>query len=124
MPRGERLFGFLDGFDGPLWAADSARWLRTSTLASARGARRSLRNAAFLPVASRSVKRSEGMVMASGMPGSPPPEPTSMTREFSGSSARMGMSVRESRMWRVQASAGSRMAVRLKALLASRRRAR
>ena len=96
----------------------SARSFTTSTFPRASAATASRRKVAFFPVASSSVKRTSGIAMARGMPGSPPPLPTSIT-DFASAAASGARRVRLSRMCLVHAVARSSIAVRLKRWFAS-----
>ena len=94
-------------------AAVSARVCMTAMFASPRRAATASRNRAFLPVASSSVKPMSGRAIASGIAGSPPPEPMSITLSTVSIEASGPSSVRLSTTCRVQALSLS-MRVRLK----------
>ena len=69
-------------------------------------------NAAFFCVASSSVTSRSGRAIASGIPGTPPPEPTSSTEAPGGSEASSGTIDRPSRACFVHTKSGSVTAVR------------
>ncbi|MNG13976.1 hypothetical protein D3C84_976960 [compost metagenome] len=98
----------LNGVSG---AKASTRLWITSRLASFSSSFTWVRKRVFLPLESSSVKRRSGNRMASGIPGMPPPLPTSS--QSSPSAATWGTTLRLSSKWRDTISSGSRTAVRL-----------